>query len=174
MGRQNRSRHHHNMGCRFYIFSVNSRALSSSAFWPTAHTHMMLDLYENGQPILRYWRLCQIKLAWSGQGDFAVSLDEKTLPISSQIYKAVPKVAFWCIAEWSLHVPSRRGGRGVSFVCFRSARWDWGCRGNLSLSLCGTIHASFVVSLYCLVENCSGKLRWYLRSLITHKHQWSK
>ena len=26
---------------------------------------------------------------------------------------------------------SRCGGRGVSFVCFRSARRDWGCRGNL-------------------------------------------
>jgi hypothetical protein len=42
------------MGCGLYLFSVNSRALHPSAFWPTTHTHMMLDLYENGQPILRY------------------------------------------------------------------------------------------------------------------------
>ena len=80
MGRQNGSRHHHNMGCRLYLFSADSHALHPSAFWPTAHTHMMLNLYENGQPILPYWRLCQIKLAWSGEGDFAVSLDEKHSP----------------------------------------------------------------------------------------------
>ena len=54
MGRQNRSRHHHNMGCWLYLFIVNSRANHPSAFWPTTHTHMMLDLYKNGQLILRY------------------------------------------------------------------------------------------------------------------------
>ena len=54
MGRQNRSRHNHNMGCWRYLFSADSHALHPSAFWPTAHTHMMLDLYENGQPNLPY------------------------------------------------------------------------------------------------------------------------
>ena len=37
----------------------------------------------------------RLNLLESGQGDFAASLDNKTLPISSQIYKVVQKVVLW-------------------------------------------------------------------------------
>ena len=53
MGRQNRSRHNHNMDCWLYLFSADSRALHPSDFWPTVHTHMMLDHHRNPRRLLR-------------------------------------------------------------------------------------------------------------------------
>ena len=40
----------------------------------------------------RSQKYCQSKLAWDGQGTFVASPNDKTFPISSQIYKVVQKV----------------------------------------------------------------------------------
>ena len=91
-----------------------------------------------------------------------------------EIIKRSRKRCSWCIVKWLLSATSRCGGRSVSFFSFRSAKLEWGWRGNLSPRLYDNIDASFVLRLKCLVENRAGKLRWDLRSLTTHKHQWSK